>query len=116
MMTPKTGILFVAIPATAENSGRVSDAVLDELQAGAVVVNISRDSVIDNEAMYRAMDRRVCYATDFPLPNVKEEWLGRYVSTNHVGGYTHAGLAMTERIAVDELLKRIDQEAVPVSN
>lgn len=111
-------ILFVALPATEGNRHAVNYEVLDELTPGSIVVNISRGSVIDESAMVRAIDRGICYATDFPLKlhNVRESRLGQYIATHHVGGYTHQGLEKTEALVVDELLKRIDQKAALVSN
>ncbi len=59
---PTTDILVVTLPLTKETRGFVDRRILDKLKEGALVVNVGRGPVIDEEALFEALSRRKLYA------------------------------------------------------
>lgn len=56
-LAAESEILVIAAPHTAETIGAVSRAVLDWLPRGAIVVNASRGSLLDEDALLERLDR-----------------------------------------------------------
>jgi phosphoglycerate dehydrogenase-like enzyme len=60
---PRADAIVVTLPGTAATEGLVGDAVFDAVRPGIIVVNVGRGTVIDEEALVRALaDGRVRFA------------------------------------------------------
>ena len=93
-LLPTVDVVVLAIPLTADTTGLVDDNFLAALPDGAVVVNVSRGSVVDSAAVVRQAGR-IRLATDVtdpePLPPEHPLWStpGVLISP-HVGGMSSA--------------------------
>lgn len=118
-LLPKAEALFVALPLTPETKGLISAERLALLPSNAIVSNIARGAIFDEEALYLALKEgkiggagidvwwkypsgdEPCFPSQFPfqdLPNV--------VMTPHVGGSSDASEEGRWR-ALSELVKGI---------
>ncbi|MFB7892506.1 D-2-hydroxyacid dehydrogenase [Microbacterium sp. NPDC056044] len=60
---PQADAIVVTLPGTTATEGLVGDAVFDAVKPGAIVVNVGRGTVIDEDALVRALaDGRVGFA------------------------------------------------------
>lgn len=93
-LLPTVDVVVLAVPLTADTTGLVDDAFLAALPEGAVVVNVSRGTVVDTDAVVR-QGGRVRLAADVtdpePLPPAHPLWTtpGVLISP-HVGGMSSA--------------------------
>ncbi|HEY5106137.1 MAG TPA: 2-hydroxyacid dehydrogenase [Caulobacteraceae bacterium] len=91
-------ILVVACPATAENRGMVSRAVIDALGPEGLLVNVSRGQVVDEDALIAALKagRLGMAALDVfqtePTPPGRWEGVPNTVLTPHTAGATSAAV------------------------
>lgn len=53
---PETDVVVLAAPATPETENLVDDSFLSAMKPGAVLVNVARGKLIDDEALLRALD------------------------------------------------------------
>jgi phosphoglycerate dehydrogenase-like enzyme len=89
-------VVVLALPLTAETSAMVDATFLAYLRPGALLVNVSRGSVVDTNALVRAVrDRGIRAALDVtdpePLPPDHPLWqLSGVLITPHVGGNSSA--------------------------
>ena len=54
-LLPRTAALFITLPLTPETEGLIGTAELATLPAGAVLVNVGRGAVVDQEALFHAL-------------------------------------------------------------
>ena len=108
--------LVVALPATAETRGLIGEAQLAAMKRTAMLVNVARAEIVDEDALYRALADRVIagaaldvwfrYPTDaapthparrpfHELPNV--------LLTPHVSGWTEGMLRARVRLIADNV-------------
>ena len=93
---PTADVVILAVPLTADTKGLVSTELLNHLQPGALLVNVSRGGVVDTDALVAAVRERSIHAaldvTDpEPLPAGHPLWsLPGVIITPHVGGDTGA--------------------------
>lgn len=99
----RADVVVLATPATAATRGMVDDAFLGRMRPGSVLVNVGRGSLVDEDALVRALDRGIpeaalldVTATE-PLPDDSPLWAHpRVVLTPHssaLGGGRHARAA-----------------------
>ncbi len=88
----ESDVLVLAAPHTPDTEQLVNDRLLDELPDGAVIINVARGMLIDEEAVLRHLDRRLggCALDAFavePLPGRHPMWdHPRVLVTPHVSG------------------------------
>jgi phosphoglycerate dehydrogenase-like enzyme len=78
---PDTDVLLAAIPGTPDTEGLIGAGELDLLHEHAIVVNVGRGTLIDQEALFNALKDRAIYAAGldvwFNYPNRSGgEWSG----------------------------------------
>jgi D-3-phosphoglycerate dehydrogenase len=59
---PKTTALLLALPGTAATIGMIGEKEIDLLPPSAVVVNVGRGGVVEEEALFRALKERRIWA------------------------------------------------------
>lgn len=94
-LLPSTDILAICAPATPETRGMVGAPELDALPRGAIVVNVARGALLDEEALIaRVRDGKLRGAvldvfSKEPLPPESALWeLPSVIMTPHVSGVT----------------------------
>ncbi len=94
-------VIGICLAATKETKSFLNYEKLSKLRDGAVLINVSRGSVIDEEALIRLLRERNIYAAldvyqEEPLPpNHPLTSLRNVVLTPHVGGYTRRAMKLT---------------------
>jgi len=119
-LLPNTDVLFISLPHTPETRGLIGFEELALLPDGAIVVNVARGPVIDQEALYRSLvSRRLRAGLDvwYNYPREKEtrentppadypfHELDNVVMTPHIGGNTGDD-EFRRAIALAEFLNR----------
>ena len=120
LLLPTAEVVVLAIPLTAETRGLVSPDFLARMKVGSLLVNVSRGSVIDTDALTEAVARgRVRAALDVtepePLPACHRLWtLPGVIITPHVGGHTGAMAGRIDRLINKQI--RLAQAGLPPVN
>ncbi|MCR0983016.1 2-hydroxyacid dehydrogenase [Roseomonas populi] len=102
-------VLMVAVRAAPENRHAVNAAVLEALGPEGEVVNISRGSVVDTEALCDALERRAIAGAALDVfedePNVPERLraIPNAVLTPHVAAYSASAQAAQRQLVWDNL-------------
>ncbi len=110
-LLPKSDIVILAVPLTAETTGLVDDAFLSRMRDGALLVNVARGAVVDTDALVRHVRQgRIRAALDVtdpePLPSDHPLWRAPGVLiTPHVGGDSTAFVPRARRL-VDSQISR----------
>ena len=108
-LLPSADIVVLAVPLTDRTQGMVSTDFLARMKDGALLVNLARGSVVDTEALTRAVaDGRVRAALDVtdpePLPPDHPLWgMPGVLISPHVGGNTSAFLPRARRLVREQL-------------
>tara|TARA_B100000963_G_scaffold30298_1_gene22527 strand:- start:257 stop:1225 length:969 start_codon:yes stop_codon:yes gene_type:complete len=108
-MLPKCDFVSVHTPATPETKYILNKLTISLLQKHAIVINTSRGSTIDDEALIDALQNKKIYAAGLDVfnnePNIDE----RYLSLDncfvlpHVGSATHETRLAMSMMAVDNI-------------
>ncbi len=61
-LLPQANVLIICLPLTPETKGLINARALELLPAGAILVNIGRGSIIEEEALYDALQARKLHA------------------------------------------------------
>jgi phosphoglycerate dehydrogenase-like enzyme len=61
-LLPSADVLFICTPLTANTSGMVDGEMLALLPPGAILINVGRGDVVDEEALFEALRTRKLYA------------------------------------------------------
>lgn len=109
--------VVLALPLTAESTGLIGEAELAAMKPNAVIVNIARGRVIDQEALVRALrDGGIAGAaldvtTPEPLPADHELWgLPNVMITPHISGGTPRYMERAIGLFCDNLRRYADGE------
>jgi len=112
-------ILSVHVPLEHTTAGLINASVLERLPSRAVVINTSRGEIVDQDALFEALERGhvsgaaldVLRGEPAPvtgdLRQALERLEGRLLVTPHIGGFTHESLAAVEEFIVDVFLEAL---------
>ncbi len=91
------------VPLVEATRGLVNSANIGLVRAGAVLLNFSRDGVVDNAAVVEALnaDRLASYVCDFPHPTLHGN--ARVVALPHLGASTREAEENCAVMVVDQL-------------
>src|SRR6266850_142062 len=108
--------LAITLPATAATRGLLGAAQLALMKPTAVLVNVARAEIVDEQALYRALAERAIaaaaldvwyrYPTDAtPTPPARQPFheLPNVLMTPHVSGWTEGMLAARARLIADNI-------------
>jgi phosphoglycerate dehydrogenase-like enzyme len=109
--------VVLALPLTDESTGMIGEAELAAMKPNAVIVNIARGRVIDQDALIRALrEGRVAGAaldvtTPEPLPADHELWdVPNVMITPHISGGTPRYMERAVDLFCDNLRRYVDGE------
>ncbi len=115
----RSDYLVIALPATADTRGLIGDKQLDSMKPTAILVNVSRAQIVDEDALYRALaERRIGGAAldvwyRYPtepgrtLPSTRPfHELPNVLMTPHVSGWTD-GMLQARASLIAENIRRI---------
>ncbi|MEM7164857.1 MAG: NAD(P)-dependent oxidoreductase [Planctomycetota bacterium] len=57
-LLPRADVLFLCVPATPESEGMIGMRELQQLPRSAIIVNVARGAVVDEAALFAALERR----------------------------------------------------------
>ena len=102
-------VLSVCCPASKETVNMINKETLDFLPKGAVVTNVARGDIVDDEALIDALNRRKVYAVGLDVykdePNLNPGYL-KYKSAfilPHLGSATKETRTAMANLAIDNL-------------
>ncbi|EWS81055.1 2-hydroxyacid dehydrogenase [Brachybacterium phenoliresistens] len=109
--------LVLTLPGTAATEGLIGDEVLGAVRPGTILVNVGRGSVVDEDALLRALDEeRIGFAAlDVtavePLPSASELWdHPRVLLSPHTAALSSREEERIVRLFIDNLRRFLDEE------
>ena len=102
-------VLSVCCPASKETVNLINKETLEYLPKGAVVTNIARGDIVDDEALIDALDRRKIYAVGLDVykgePNLNPGYLKHKSAfiLPHLGSATKETRSAMANLAIDNL-------------
>ncbi|HEX2893818.1 MAG TPA: 2-hydroxyacid dehydrogenase [Marmoricola sp.] len=108
-LLPQADVVVLIVPGTAETRHLVDESFLARMRAGALLVNVARGSVVDQDALLTALhDGRIRAALDVtdpePLPPGHPLWSApNLLLTPHVGGASSAMWPRAYRVVREQL-------------
>lgn len=113
----RSGVLVVTVPDTPETRGMIGRAELERLPRGAVLVNVARGRVVDEEALVGALrggrlrGAALDVFTREPLPADSPLWdLPNVLVTPHVSGTSHRFWRRETDLVVENLRRYLAGE------
>ncbi|MEM0037998.1 MAG: NAD(P)-dependent oxidoreductase [Zestosphaera sp.] len=112
-------VVVIAIALTPETKGLLSHRELSMLKPGAVLINVSRGPIVDEEALVKALSEGRIYAgldvyAVEPLPKDSElVKLENTVLTPHIAGFAHEALRGTSEFVTREAVRFIKEGGLP---
>jgi phosphoglycerate dehydrogenase-like enzyme len=106
---PECDILVITLPLTARTAGLVDAATLALLPRGALVANVARGPIVDQDALRDELTSgRLCAVLDVtavePLPPADPLWrMDNVLITPHVGGDSELFPDLAARLVADQL-------------
>lgn len=95
--------ITIHVPLTDSTRGMIDEKAIKTMKTGVVLVNMARDTLVDENAVIKAIDagkiRR--YVSDFPNPTVAGK--RGCITTPHLGASTQESEINCAKMAVDEL-------------
>ncbi len=114
----KTDIITLHVPYTSEGEYKthylIDKKEIEELKENAILINTSRGSVVNNDALYYALNRENIY-TIFDVwenePELSKKLLEKIdIATQHIAGYSLEGKVNGTKIIYDKLCNFLDKE------
>ena len=102
-------VLSVCCPASKETINLINKETLEYLPKGAVVTNVARGDIVDDEALIDALDRRKVYAVGLDVykgvPNLNPGYLKHKTAfiLPHLGSATKETRTAMANLAIDNL-------------
>ena len=102
-------VLSVCCPASKETINLINKETLEYLPKGAVVTNVARGDIVDDEALIDALDRRKVYAVGLDVykgePNLNSGYLKHKTAfiLPHLGSATKETRTAMANLAIDNL-------------
>jgi len=102
-------VLSVCCPASKETVNMINKETLEFLPKGAVVTNVARGDIVDDEALIEALDRRKVYAVGLDVykgePNLNPGYLKHKSAfiLPHLGSATKVTRTAMANLAIDNL-------------
>ena len=102
-------VLSVCCPASKETINLINKETLEYLPKGAVVTNVARGDIVDDEALIDALDRRKVYAVGLDVykgePNLNPGYLKHKTAfiLPHLGSATKETRSAMANLAIDNL-------------
>lgn len=93
----------VHVPLLTETKGLLNTARIQMMQTGSVILNFSREGVVDNRAILDALNHKKLYAyvTDFPVGAIKNH--PQVIALPHLGASTEQAEENCAMMAVDQI-------------
>lgn len=114
----RSDYLAVTLPATSATRGLIGEAQLTAMKRSAVLVNVARAEIIDEDALYRALAKRVIAAAALdvwyrypiepaPTPPARSPFheLPNVLMTPHVSGWTEGMLQARVRLIAENIVR-----------
>ncbi|KAF9641075.1 hypothetical protein BFW01_g12881 [Lasiodiplodia theobromae] len=120
-MLPHVDVLTLHVPLTAETRGMVGMRELRLMRRGAILVNVSRGGIVDEEALLRALEEGLiwgagldCHEEEPPtLAKYEALWAtGKVISTPHIGATTAETQVRTATTAIDNIYRYLTSGSV----
>ena len=104
--------LTIHVPATKDTIGMIDEHVISLMKDGAVFLNYSRDTLVDNAAMAAALEsgKVACYVTDFATPEVVK--MKNVIVTPHLGASTAEAEENCAVMAVNQTMAYMERGAI----
>ena len=108
-MLPECDFLSIHTPATAETKHILNSSTISLLPKHAVVINTSRGSTIDDDALIDALENKKIYAAGLDVFNNEPNLDKRYLKLDncfvlpHIGSATHETRLAMSMMAVDNI-------------
>ena len=108
-MLPECDFLSIHTPATAETKHILNSSTISLLPKHAVVINTSRGSAIDDDALIDALENKKIYAAGLDVFNNEPNLDKRYLKLDncfvlpHIGSATHETRLAMSMMAVDNI-------------
>lgn len=97
--------ITIHVPATDDTKGMINDDAIDQMRDGVVFLNFSRDVLVDDAAMAKALESGKVsrYVTDFANPAVVK--MERAIVLPHLGASTAEAEDNCAKMAVEEVME-----------
>jgi len=108
-MLPECDFVSIHTPATAETKHILNSSTISLLSKHAVVINTSRGSTIDDDALIDALENKKIYAAGLDVFNNEPNLDERYIKLDncfvlpHIGSATHETRLAMSMMAVDNI-------------
>ena len=115
-MMPECDFVSIHTPATAETKHILNKTTIGLLPKHAVVINTSRGSTIDDDALIEALQNNKIYAAGLDVFNNEPNLDERYMKLDncfvlpHVGSATHETRLAMSMMAVDNICNYFDSK------
>ena len=112
-------VVIITIALTPETKGLISHKELSLMKPGAILINVSRGPVVDEEALIKALSEgRVRAGLDVysvePLPKDSELLkLDNVVLTPHIAGFAYEALKGTSEFVAKEIVRFLKEGKLP---
>jgi len=102
-------VLSICCPATKETENLINKETVEYFPKGAVITNVARGDIVDDEALIDALNRRKIYAAGLDVFNNEPNLDKRYLKLDncfvlpHIGSATHETRLAMSMMAVDNI-------------